>query len=447
MTEESKAIEPGFSFRRHAWKQLKRNKPALWSFYLLLFLGFLSLLAPILATDLPWYVSVGGESYYPAFSDETYYTFQTEDGSQKLERERMDWKRLKTESIWWAPIPYSAATTERRNGYLNSGTGPGEEQLFLTRDGETNPIPTRFRHWLGTNEQGEDVLAGLLHGTRTAFTIGIGAMAIATLIGLLLGLAAGYWGDHRFNLSRGELILSLPGLFFGWYYGFHFRIYALQDAWANPSLGLLVQLLWSLVIFGLVVYLFLFLGRFLSRLPGFESRHTLPVDTIVIRGIEIFQSIPRLVLIFGLIALLEERTVFSLILIIGFSSWVTIARFTRAEMLKVREMDYMEAGKALGLPSWRLMIRHALPNSLAPALVAVAFGVASAILVESGLSFLNLGPSGETVTWGTLLRAGQQNFTSWWLVIFPGLAIFITVLAYNLLGEALRDALDPRLKS
>jgi peptide/nickel transport system permease protein len=132
--------------------------------------------------------------------------------------------------------------------------------------------------------------------------------------------------------------------------------------------------------------------------------------------------------------------------IIGLTSWTEIARFTRAEFLKIRNLEYIQAGQALGYSEARIIFRHALPNGIAPALVAIAFGIASAILIESGLSFLGIGVPADVVTWGSLVNAGRENFQAWWLVVYPGLAIFITVTIYNLLGEGLRDALDPRLK-
>ena len=132
--------------------------------------------------------------------------------------------------------------------------------------------------------------------------------------------------------------------------------------------------------------------------------------------------------------------------IIGSTSWTEIARFTRAEFLKIKNLEYIQAGQALGFNEVRIIFKHALPNGIAPALVAIAFGIASAILVESGLSFLGIGVPPDVVTWGSLVNAGRENFQAWWLVIYPGLAIFITVTIYNLLGEGLRDALDPRLK-
>ena len=163
------------------------------------------------------------------------------------------------------------------------------------------------------------------------------------------------------------------------------------------------------------------------------------------RTIEVFISIPRLILIISFAAI-ARPSFMNIILIIGFTSWTEIARFIRAELLRIRNSEYVDTARAMGFSNFRIILKHALPNALAPATVAIVFGVASAILIESGLSFLGIGVPLDAVTWGTLLFAGKENFEAWWLVIFPGLAIFITVTAFNLVGDGLRDAMDVRAR-
>jgi peptide/nickel transport system permease protein len=134
--------------------------------------------------------------------------------------------------------------------------------------------------------------------------------------------------------------------------------------------------------------------------------------------------------------------------VIGVTNWPTVARLTRAEFLKTKTLDYVVAASALGATSFRTIFRHVLPNTLAPIFVAATFGVASAILVESTLSFLGLGVPPSTASWGSILSSARTLMpTGWWLTAFPGFAIFLTVTSYNLVGEGLRDAADPRLKS
>ena len=170
------------------------------------------------------------------------------------------------------------------------------------------------------------------------------------------------------------------------------------------------------------------------------------IDILVNRIFELMISIPTFFLILSISAFVVSPSIFYIMIIIGLTSWVGIARLIRNEFLKVKNLDYVSATIALGAPHSRTMFRHILPNAIAPVIVAVVFGIAGAILVESSLSFLGVGVPADTITWGSILNEARGNTFAWWLAVFPGLAIFITVLAYNLLGQGLRDAMDPTLK-
>jgi peptide/nickel transport system permease protein len=130
--------------------------------------------------------------------------------------------------------------------------------------------------------------------------------------------------------------------------------------------------------------------------------------------------------------------------IIGLIGWTSIARFIRAELLRIRNLSYIEAARAMGFSEFQILLKHAIPNALGPVLITLAFGIASAILLESTLSFLNIGVSDEDVSWGKLLSYARQREEAWWLAVFPGLAIFITVTIFNLIGEGLSDAFENR---
>ena len=170
------------------------------------------------------------------------------------------------------------------------------------------------------------------------------------------------------------------------------------------------------------------------------------VDLVVSRLIDVMMCVPALVLILALLAVVDKATIWHTMFVLGITGWTSIARLMRAEFLKLRTTEYVTAARAVGASEVRVMFRHILPNALAPVLVPIAFGIASAILVENALSFLGFGSPPPNVSWGNLLSAGRQNMTMWWLLLFPGLAIFFTVLAYNLIGEGLQEATDPRLR-
>jgi peptide/nickel transport system permease protein len=170
-------------------------------------------------------------------------------------------------------------------------------------------------------------------------------------------------------------------------------------------------------------------------------------DIIISRLIEIMICFPTFFLILAVIAMLEP-SIFNIMIVIGLTSWTGIARLVRGEFLKCRTQDYVTATVASGATDLRIIFRHILPNSLAPVLVTAAFGIAGAVLIESSLSFLGFGVQPPTPSWGDILSTSRDYIDiAWWLTIFPGIAIFLTITAYNLIGEGLRDAVDPHLKA
>jgi peptide/nickel transport system permease protein len=184
------------------------------------------------------------------------------------------------------------------------------------------------------------------------------------------------------------------------------------------------------------------IGIIMGGLMGFFSGI---VDMIGMRLMEIFEAVPTLFLLLTFVAFFE-RSLYVMMVIIGITSWPGYARFVRAEFLRLRQQEFVQAATACGLPLRSILFRHMLPNGIAPILVAASFGVASAILAEATLSFLGLGLVDDP-SWGQMLNQAVQSSTfNWWMALFPGGAIFLTVFAYNLMGESLRDAIDPNLK-
>jgi peptide/nickel transport system permease protein len=169
-------------------------------------------------------------------------------------------------------------------------------------------------------------------------------------------------------------------------------------------------------------------------------------DAVLMRLVDLMLCFPTFFLILAVIAILEP-SIWNIMAVIGLTSWMGVARLVRAEFLSLREREFVTAARALGAGDTRLILRHLLPNALAPVMVSATLGVAGAILTESALSFLGLGVQPPTASWGNILTAGKDNIEiAWWLSVFPGLAILVTVMSYNLLGEGIREAIDPRLK-
>jgi peptide/nickel transport system permease protein len=209
---------------------------------------------------------------------------------------------------------------------------------------------------------------------------------------------------------------------------------------------LLSRIIWgsrvSLKVGFVAVGIAILIGIIIGALSGFYGGWT---DAILMRFVDIMLAFPTFFLILAVISILEQN-IFTIMVVIGFTSWMDVARLVRAEFLSLKEKDFVSAARAVGASDKRLIFKHILPNALSPVFVAATFGVAGAILIESGLSFLGLGVQPPDPSWGNILTSGKDNIeVAWWLSLFPGFAILITVLSYNLVGEGLRDALDPRL--
>ncbi|MBI4529233.1 MAG: ABC transporter permease [Deltaproteobacteria bacterium] len=227
----------------------------------------------------------------------------------------------------------------------------------------------------------------------------------------------------------------------------------LSPSWEHPlgtdQLGrdVLARLLYgsrvSLAVGFVAVGIATAIGILLGSLAGFHGGW---VDAFIMRFVDLMLTFPRFFLLLTVLAFLQP-SIWTIMVVIGVTGWMGVARLVRAEFLSLKEREFVKSAQALGAPNRRIMLRHILPNSLAPVLVSATLGVAGAVLTESGLSFLGLGVQPPTPSWGNILNDGKANIEiAWWLSLFPGVAILITVLSYNLLGEGLRDALDPRLR-
>jgi peptide/nickel transport system permease protein len=170
------------------------------------------------------------------------------------------------------------------------------------------------------------------------------------------------------------------------------------------------------------------------------------VDSALMRFTDMVLAFPRLVLLILLVALFSPSLTL-IILVLGLTQWPGTTRIVRGDVLSLREREYIQAARALGFGRWRIIFRHLIPNVLAPVIVTATLGIGNTIVTEAGLSFLGLGVQPPTPSWGSMVSDGRQNLIgAWWVATFPGLVIVLTVLAFNLVGDALRDALDPRLR-
>jgi peptide/nickel transport system permease protein len=212
-----------------------------------------------------------------------------------------------------------------------------------------------------------------------------------------------------------------------------------RDVLARMLFGARISLTVGFVAVGISVTLGIIVGATAGHFAGW-------VDNVLMRIVDIVICFPRFFLILTVVALVKP-SLWNIIIVMGLTGWTGTARLIRGEILSLRERDYIQAARAVGASAPRIILRHLVPNALTPVLVSATLGVAGAILTEAGLSFLGFGVQPPQATWGNILTEGRLYiFDAWWLTIFPGLAILLTVLAFNLVGEGLRDAWDPRLK-
>lgn len=331
--------------RPRLWRRAARTLAGRIGFILVCILLFVGLFAPLIANDMPIRYSKGGETQWPAVADwldgipivGRYVSSKPPFSTIQYRADRLD---VSGASVIWPPI---------RHDYDDGGLQYAD-------------LPPSGAHWLGTDRDGRDVAARLVHGAAVSLKVAFGAMSLSALIGISLGLLAGYLG--------------------GW------------------------------------------------------------VDMGISRFIEMVVCFPAFFLLLLLMALVGVNMT-NLIVVLGLTRWTNIARYVRSEAIRLREADFVAAARATGCGRGRVMWRHVLPLAVTPALVTISFGLAGTVLIESGLSWLGFGAGGAS--WGSLLRDGFDAMrTSPHLIYPPCVAIFVSVLAYQLIGEALRTALDPK---
>lgn len=396
------------SYGEIVWGQFKKYPLSLWSLYGVGVLFVVAMIAPIIAMNIPFYISVpqgvGPEAvqgisfpWFVALFDKNFYEtgvdiffnvlllttpvgflawlgfkkfYTFEDKSHYRSMRRTFLLAVSLAILGVFLFAYFGGFRQPYVDYVAlaeqdgvSAIFPLVEYAYRDTSAATGQDPS-WAHWLGTDGVGRDVMTRLLFGTRISLTIGVVAVAIYVTIGMILGSLAGFFGGK--------------------------------------------------------------------------------IDTIILRLIEVMLCFPTFFLILTIRGFIEEPSIFHIMVIIGLTGWTKVARLVRGEFLRLKNEEFVQAAKAMGLKQGRIIFRHVLPNSLGPVLVSATFGVAGAILIEASLSFLGLGPP-TAPSWGQILTTGRES-QQMALILAPGIAIFITVSLLNLVGEGVRDAIDPKLR-
>ena len=287
---------------------------------------------------------------------------------------------------------------------------------------------------LGTDDLGRDTFARMMQGAWVSLTVGFVAVGISIVIGIVLGGIAGYYGELKIRFMD---VLGLVSFFVSMIF--------LASGQRGTALNAFIAALVFMAL-SLIHYFYLSGKSPDSKVLKIMFFDTFSVDTLIMRFVDIMLCFPSFFLILTIVAILPA-SIYNIMIVIGLTSWMGTTRFVRAEFLTLREQDFVSAARVMGISDMSIIFRHMIPNAISPVLVSATIGIASAILTEAGLSFLGFGVPPPHATWGNILSDGRRFlFDAPWLTYIPGLSILVVVLSFNLFGEGLRDALNPKLR-
>jgi peptide/nickel transport system permease protein len=382
--------------------------PARLSWLFLALVVIVAITGPLISNEKPYYCKLDGKTYFPLFSGISESTLS----GLHPDHSPVNWYTTKFESIWYAPIPYSYYTIDLKAGSHVSPFDKQEKSLWL-------------RHWLGTDLIGRDVMAGMIRGCRISILIGLGSMLIALLIGVPLGSLGAYWGNSDWRASLLQIISGIVLLFF--------LIYLW---WLPFSVHIKLVLLIAIIVLGIIAIWIS--GKLKSK------KISLPLDHFVMGLVSIIDSFPGLFIVLILLVVIPVKGWVVVMGAIALLRWPVMARYMRAEVYKIKESNYIKAVQVLNIPHLQILKDHIIPYAFRPVMISFIFGISSAILAESSLSFLGIGLPPEELNWGRLLSQARNHFDAWWLVLFPGAAIFFTLLSLYTIGNEMQKSIEHR---
>lgn len=377
-------------FRQNIFKGSTSTFKASVGFILLLFI--MAFFGKLVTNDVPIFASFDGWSGFPMVEKPAYLHFlQTHQGIEA---------NFKINPLF----QYASTTIDYKH---------------------TLSAPLTGGHLLGTDNYSRDVFAGLLNGSKIALWVGLFSNVLAMFIALLLGSLAGFYSKSGLQFNRLKFIIAL-----------FLEIVIIYYFWMNPYVDSIlfkdnIYFLWlSFLLINIVLFIALSKLKF-----NMTSNIRISIDILIMKLIEIIQSVPGLLFLLAIASLIGTLNIFKLSLLIGFFRWPSMTRLVRGEVIKLKQETFIESAKALGLKDFQIILKHILPNIKQQLMVAFAFGVGSSILLEASLSFIGLGLPPDEVSWGLLLSQARSAPNAWWLAVFPGLLISLTIFACYTIGN------------
>lgn len=396
-------------------KQLNIRFAVVWLlslFFVAIFLEFLASDKPILAkVEETWYMPSLGETMFDLGVNARYNKIR-----------RVKWEKHDGFKIM-PLVPYSANTLDLKNA---SYKGPFEEQRVKS---------LRYRHWLGTDKIGRDVLAGILNGCRVIIKIMLIVGLVAGSLGLLIGGFAGFLGDRSIKWTLSKIILYGLGGYMTIYTVYMILNVALISNHLLDIKDVVLVFIVPIVLFGILRQLY---SRIIYKQIDLRfslSRYSIPVDSIFYFVIVLITAMPVTMILLALLGYFQSPSLVLTMSLFGLVLWKNIARIIRGEVLRVKEQDFILASRQLGLSKGKIFWRHIFPNIKNQFFVTLALVVSMSLLIEAALSFLGIGMAVGEISWGILLSQGKSNISAYWLSLFPGILLVITVYSINAIAE------------
>ncbi|MEM8898726.1 MAG: ABC transporter permease subunit, partial [Bacteroidota bacterium] len=402
-----------------------------WENLAILFLLFFSavlLFLPILVNDVPLWVSGEGHSFSPALDrDKADRIIESVEGRQIFDLSSYDWQDFEGGTIIWPLIPYSHRYQSSR---VSVKVPPLSRNTYFA---ELKHVSSG-RHWLGSSF-GHDLLTDILYSSRTSLLIAVSTLFLTLLFAMIAGGLSSFYRNRFVGFSIWDILWLILAVFALYFWVFYTRQY-IQLTFLEGVIRIGI-----FILIGLIWWMGRKLFHFLPLFP-FQVTFQISPDLLILKLIELLTTFPALMLIICF-SIFFGNTIMDLILILSLLSWTGLARIIRTESFKLAESGFIQTARGLGIPPLTILFRHYLPNLISPLIIPLSGLLRGLLLIESALSFLNIGLNSSIPSLGRLIGSTITDYSSWWNILFPGLTLCLLILSLHILGEKIRDWFDP----